>query len=309
MSDLIDIREKLEDTRSTIARIYTSLAADPNDKGLALMLESLESRQTALESTFNRVANARHLEVCSYRLIRSDDEVMPIVTVGETLKTFQAWLTVVYDAIKSGTKRRSRPSADVVQQTTLDFGYTFAGSLGVVFTVPGERDLFDNSELNRSIDGMFSMLRAKEPNELVQFARAFGISSIRRMYEWASNHANYGISVHIKWRRVDTIRSEMMLQAPEATHLCELIDLTSETTDEEIVVVGKVVGLDTVARNFHMTFTDADEIKGQMAEDFTYDGETLEHTYRATILRSKIVRYATEEEELSHKLLHLEEVN
>ncbi len=308
MNDLIDIREKLEDTHSAIARIREDLAAEPNDRRLALMLESLEQRRDSLETAFHKIANARQLEVCSYRLIREDDQAfLPIAVVGETLKAFQSWLTVVFDAIKSGPKLRSRPAAEIVQQTTLDFAYTFAGSLGVVFTVPSERDLFHNSELDRSVDGMFQMLRVHTSDELVQFARAYGVSAVRRMYDWANNHSNYAVSVDIKWRRGEKIRNEILVQAPEAAHLCQLIDSTSDVTDEEITVTGKLVGGDTVTRNFHMSFPSADDIKGQMADDFTYVGDlTLEHLYKARILKRKIVRYATEEEDFSYRLLNLE---
>jgi hypothetical protein len=308
MNDLIDIREKLEDTHSAITRLREDLAAEPNDRRLALMLESLEQRQDSLEATFYKVANVRQLEVCSYRLIRENAQtVFPIAVVGETLKTFQSWLTVVFDAIKNGPKMRSRPAADIVQRTTLDFGYTFPGSLGVVFTVPSERDLFDFSELDRCVDGMFHMLRVHTPEELVRFARSYGVSAVRRMYDWANNHSSYAVSVDIKWRRGEKIRNEIFVQSPEATRLCELIDSTSDVTSEEIAVTGELVGGDTVTRNFHMRFLSAEDIKGQIADNFTYVGNlTLERNYRARILRSKIIRYATEQEDYTYRLLNLE---
>ena len=70
MNELLDLREKLQDTHATMARLREAMAATPNDEGLALMAESLVSRQENLEGKFSEVANTQQLDVCKYRLLR-----------------------------------------------------------------------------------------------------------------------------------------------------------------------------------------------------------------------------------------------
>ena len=122
MSALLDIREKLIDTQSAIARMEAELSANRNDEGLSLMLESLIKRQQSLEETFLEVAYREQLEVCSYRLIREHtDGFFPVAALGDTLKNFQTWLTTVFDAIRTGPKEKAAPSAEMVQRSMLRF--------------------------------------------------------------------------------------------------------------------------------------------------------------------------------------------
>lgn len=48
--------------------------------------------------------------------------------------SFQKLVSVVYGAIKHGPRQRQRISEDVALETAFEFGYSFAGSLGLVFT-------------------------------------------------------------------------------------------------------------------------------------------------------------------------------
>ncbi len=162
MSALLDIRDKLRDTHAAIARAEVELSVNRDDEGLGLMLESLVQRQRSLESAFLEAAYRDQVEVCSYRLIKEQDGNFPIAALGDTLKNFQTWLTTIFDAIRTGPKEKARPSADIIQQTTLDFGYGFAGSLGLVFTIPNERLLIGESDLDHAIDAMFRMLHSQK---------------------------------------------------------------------------------------------------------------------------------------------------
>jgi len=309
VSALLEIRDKLRDTHAAVARLESELAADGNDPGLGLMLESLIQRQKSLETAFLEAAYRDQIEVCSYRLIKEQDENFPVAALGDTLKGFQTWLTTIFDAIRTGPKDKARPSADIVQQTALDFGYAFAGSLGLVFTIPNERLLIGESDLDLAVDAMFRMLHSQKQEELAEFAHAYGVSAIRRMYDWAYTHARYAISADIKWKRKEQIRKEVLLQAPEAAYLCRLIESTNEIEGEEITVMGQLVGGDTVTNTFHLKFPNSPDIKGQMSKTFSYSGELiLDRNYKATLLETKTIHYSTDSEKIDHILLTLRPV-
>lgn len=305
MSALLEIRDKLRDAHVAVARLETALAADRDDAGLGLMLESLLQRQKSLESAFLDAAYRDQIEVCSYRLINERDN-LSVAALGDTLKGFQSWLTTIFDAIRTGPKEKARPSVEIVQQTTLDFGYAFAGSLGLVFTVPNERLLVGETDLDLAIDAMFRMLHSQKQEELAQFAHAYGVGAIRRMYDWAYTHARYAISADIKWMRKEQIRKEILLQVPEAENLCKLIDSTNEIEGDKITVIGQLVGGDTATGTFHLEVPESPDIKGRMTQTFSYAGELiLDRNYSADLLMTKTIHYATDLEEVNYELLAL----
>jgi len=237
---------------------------------------------------------------------KEHDETFPISVLGDTLKNFQTWLTTVFDAVRTGPKERARPSAEMVRQTTLDFGYAFAGSLGFVFTIPNERLLLGDTDLDRAVDAMFRMLHSQTQEELGHFAHDFGISAIRRMYDWANTHARYIVSADIKWRRKEEVRKEVLLQAPEADNLCRLIDATNEVENEVTTLIGQLVGADTATNTFHLRFPNSPDIKGNMNQKFSHSGDlTLDRKYTATLLMTKTIRYATDSEDITYELLEL----
>lgn len=306
MNGLLDLRDKLRDTHAAMARLKDAVIADPEDQGLDLMLQSLERRQEDLETAFRQAANAEQVEVCSYRLIQEHDS-LPVAALGDTLKNFQVWLTTIFDAIRSGPKQRARVAADIVQQSTLDFAYAFSGSSGFVFTVPNERLLIGDSDLDRTISAMFAMMRAKEQKQLVEFAHVLGVSAIRRMYDWASTQNQYGVSTDIKWRRQEDVRNEILIQALEAANLCDLINATSDAEGEEITVVGELVGGDLVTLAFHLRFPEAEDMKGRISPKFSYAGVlALRRTYKATVFKTTTVHFATDSETIAYELLNLE---
>jgi len=236
--------------------------------------------------------------------------IFPVAALGDTLKNFQTWLTTIFDAIRTGPKERARPSADMVQQSTLDFGYAFAGSLGFVFTIPNERLLFGGSDLDQAVDVMFRMLHSQKQEELVEFAHLFGVSAVRRMYDWADTHRRYIVSADIKWRRGDAVRNEVLLQAPEAENLCKLIESKNDIEGDVIVVTGQLVGGDTVTNTFHLRFPNSPDMKGHMTQKFSYSGDlVLDRNYEARVLVTKTIYYATDSEDIDYELLELKPLN
>jgi len=306
MSSLLDIRTKLQETNAAIAKLQESVAADPTDIALGLMLTSLERRQKSLESAFLRYADLEQIDVCSYRLIRDKEDEFPIGALGETLKNFQSWLTNVYAAIKTGAKRSARVAGDIAQQSTLNFAYSYPGSLGFVFTIASERLLVGESDLDKAVDVMFRMLQARSSEELSTYAKNYGVPPIRRMYEWAENHVRFAISADIQWQRKDVLRNRIILQVPEAALLCNLIEAASDVQAEEVSVVGQLVGADVITQKFHIRVPQGGDIEGSLGESFNVSEElVLNRSYSAEIVKRTTIYYATEKELTTYELVRL----
>jgi hypothetical protein len=180
--------------------------------------------------------------VFRYALDRGEGE-FSLNALTDSLRSFQSWLTAVFDAIRSNRpKARARVSAENTVLSTLDFGYSYAGSVGFVFTMPRERILIGERELDRAIAKIFEMIRVGDPEQLAQFARDMGLASVKKMYDWAHVHSQYAIGANIKWQRADDILGDVTFQPEEATRLESMIENTSPETIEIIPLIGLLEG-------------------------------------------------------------------
>src|SRR5207253_10948200 len=115
-------------------------------------------------------------------------------------------------------------------------------------------------------------------------AQEIGVASIRKIYQWADDHTTSGLNANIQWLRNEDVRGALIVDVPQLIKLKEAINQTSEEVEKVISVSGLLVGVDVVTRKFHMTFEDAEEMKGELSEALAEGGEIpVKHRYRATI--------------------------
>jgi hypothetical protein len=162
-----------------LERLERDIIKDPRDWSLAITAQSLRQRQIDLEREFASLANINLLDVCDYRLVPPESGEYPIVSVAKTLASFQELVTTVFDAFKTAPKLRARFTADIVAASTLNFGYAYPGSLGFVLTMPNDRLLLGESELDRAFEAIFEMAKAQRPAELAAYVARVGVASIR----------------------------------------------------------------------------------------------------------------------------------
>jgi hypothetical protein len=307
MNMLLDLREKLQDTHATMARLRRALIASPGDDGLALMAESLAQRQEDLEVAFSRAAGAQLLDVCKYRLIPETGDAYPILGISKILAEFQQLVTTVFDAIK--TKRpkvRARIAPDLVQLSTFDFGYVAPGSLEVVLTVPNDRLLLVESDLDHAVNTVFRMMKSSDARDVGNLAETVGAASIKKLYELSEDHYKYALSADIRWIRDTDIKAEIFVQPAEFEFLCGRLDERSEETNETVSVRGRLVGLDVDVGTFHMTFPEGEDIRGRLGGMVTRDRPSqVPGNYIADMVKTTVVYYSTREDNTRYELLEL----
>lgn len=182
MNDLLDTIEKLQDTQAAIRRAEKAVLEHPEMPSVALSLKSLRKRQQSLEALFSSLADDQWFDVCSYKLLPEKEGRPTLPSLTNTLGDFQTLFTLVYDTIKNGPKQRGRASAEATAATTFGFGYSFTGSVGFVLTLPNERLLTDETDLDRAMSTVFEMARAQSPQDVAKFAKELGAAPIRTMY-------------------------------------------------------------------------------------------------------------------------------
>ncbi|TWA87146.1 hypothetical protein FBZ83_1018 [Azospirillum brasilense] len=300
MSSLPDLQQMIMDTGALTSRLERLLAAHPESSSLGANIASLRKRQAKLEAAFREEADRVEVDVCNYRLIPEVERPLA-AGVGDALKTFQSLLSVVYDAVKYGPKSTKRIGAEVWAQTALGFNYTYAGSIGIVMTLPNERLLID-SHLDEAMKTVFEMVKSPDSSTVLSHARQLGVGPVRAMHDWAQGHLAAGFGASIKWGRGDDIRSEVLVQMPELENLRRVI---SEASDENVdywYVSGDLVGANVSSKTFHIKTEDMN-IKGTFGAAIG-QAQTVElpKRYRFKLRRTTRVYYSTDKEDVEYFL-------
>jgi hypothetical protein len=304
MRHLSDIQGQLRELTGAIARLERALADHPLDS-LLVNIRSLQKRQHELEGEFTKAAALAQSDVCTYRLF-ADGERETISGLSSVLGDFQSLFTVIYDALKHGPKRRAVWGSESALATSLGFAYTFGGSLGIVMTVANEKELFDDTPIDLAMKVLLAMSKAETPSQIARFAERLGPAPVRAMYKWATDHVSAGLGADIQWRREDRVKATLLIQDSELRRLKETIATTSDQQVETVTVVGRLVAADVEQRRFRLK-VDKQRIRG-----FYTDAISLEQTvelpkmYRATLRKTTVTYYSTEQDQVTYELLSLE---
>src|SRR5579883_547787 len=182
MSDLLDIQEKLQDTNAMLAQVERQIAANPNIPSLLVNLRALHNRKRQLESQFDSAAAQVGIDVCRYRLLTEGQP--KIAAIAKTMLDYQELISILFDALKNGAKQTAKIGADILAETSLDFAYTFPGSVGFTLTIPNERLLLIESALDECVRIVSRLVKSKVPEDILGYARQFGSAPIRSLFRW-----------------------------------------------------------------------------------------------------------------------------
>lgn len=307
MTTLFELAAELRQTHAAIRQINDLIGAHPNDDALEVNMLAIQKRQRVLESQFAELANQQHIDVLGYRFVPETGNSYPLSAVAGALSALQEAISVVFDALKTVPKLRARVSADIAALTTLNFAYTYDGSLGFAFSIPNERLLFAGSDLDRAMELVFKLMKATSRDEISIIAHIIGVAGVRKIYQWAEHHSKYDIGADLEWRRRQEVRNEVRVQPTELERLRELIEESSPETVEPVTLDGVLMGIDVTADTFRLAVPEGDDVRGRLAEEFNRSEHWAVVTrYRARLdVRTKI-SYATEAEIKSYFLKELQ---
>lgn len=305
MSDILYLQEQLQDTSEAIAKSQQAVASDPASKAATAMLRSVEKRREKLEHQFLLAAQELGVDVCSYRFF--SDLIRPLVSpLCNALIEFQSLYSLAYDAIKYGPKKPGKKvSPDVIEETAFGFGYTFAGSLGVVLTFDNSKRLLFETALDESMREIETLARATTSADVSACGKRLGAPVVRAAHRWASAHAESSLGAEIAWKKGDDVLVNLLLEARSFADLVETIGTTTETITEEMEMVAKLAGADTEKRTFHLVLPDEGEIQGRFSDEISHD-QTFEvgRPHKVRVRKRVRVYYATDKEEAaSYQLL------
>lgn len=306
MSDVVSLAADIQNATALLAELQRAVVEQPGSKALLLSVGSVQARLADLEAEFKSEAAILGLGVCTYRLF-GDHPTYNAGGLGAALERFQGLISTVYSAVKSGEPRRSaRLSDEVLRESTLGFGFSFAGSVGFALTLPTQPQLFEDP-INESVTLAFKMARATSPEAVRDYARRLGPASVRRLYEWARVHEEHALGADIAWMGLRPLSTELLLQPPEFSRLRGLIEVVSEEQNEPIVLSAMLVGLDSETGTFHARFDDGDEVRGHLGSEILFsEPARIPARHTLWLNRKTITRLATGLETVSWTLDRME---
>ncbi len=310
MTDIAQILRDLRDTEAERQRLH-ELAQDMAEyEALEINLLSLEKRERLLRTQFEEISAVVDESICDYRIIPELPDRYPLAAIGACLQKFQELFSIVFDAVKNKPKLRAHISAEVLDQSTLNFGYAYSGSLGFAFTVPSERLLLIESEIDMAARLFLSILKCESPDDIRKLVPTVGVASITRAYELSQVHGSYAFNTQVQWRKGGDVTHDVMIHAADFERLRAIIDETGEEETETFEMTGRLVGLDVDTNYFHMTFPGAEDLKGSLSDGF-FGGLALSvpGLYQANLMRKWRLHYSTGQEDEDWILLQLRPIS
>jgi len=248
----------------------------------------------------------KQIDICNYALLSNEGDHYPISAVTGSIRYFQELFSVVYDAIKNGPKKKARLSAEVLANTSFEFGYVYPGSLGFALAIPNQRYLLIQSEIDEAADLVFKLLQSGSIKDVLELVPKVGVAALPRVYNLCQVHSDYRLDARIQWAKNKEITNDIVVHSPEFERLGDILKETSDTDEEKASIPGTLVGLDVDTDYFHFFPVEGDEIRGKLSKDFEHDASWgVPAKYTAEIIVRTRTQYSKGEEIKSYELVTL----
>jgi hypothetical protein len=288
MSSLLDIQKQLLETTAIMAEVERTIATHPDDNGVFLTAKSIQARHKELETAFKHEASRQEKDVIDYRLF-SDDR-MKMLSMTSVLDNFQRLFSIVFDAMANGAKSTAKIKTEVIGKTSLGFGYTYFGSIGVALTLPNTSELFE-TQIDNAMKETFGLMSIKSKEDIKSSIRRLGAGTISVFNDWVDSHVRDNIDAEIKWAKSTVKEITKPIQIPNLKYIKTLLEDTPIEESEILEFESTLVGCDTNKKIFHIS-TDEQDIAGNMDENIikkiTDNKITLPAIYTFRLLKKTI---------------------
>ena len=292
MSALAELQERIQSTNALIAEWDSSLARVQGEAPPSVLanIRSLEKLKRRLEAEFLEVAAQEELEVYRYRIINGPRRIT-LSEVAESWGKFQDFFGAVYSALtKTATQGKKPPQAVGVD---LGYGYSFAGSVGVVVTVPPEIGIYATTPLEDASNTVFDMVEGQALNKI---AKTVGPVPIQRLHEWVGVHIKNQAGLGLEWRSQQEIKRTVVLDYPQLEAIRATVADTTTTAILEIS--GELYAVDTDIKQFKLRGDDKEEYCGTFGDAITPEhAASVPARYRAKIIKTTKIIFTSGEPE------------
>lgn len=294
--------------RTKVAAMERALVANPSDKGLRISLLSARKLADRAESDLMDAAAASQIDLCRYRLQKQSSGHYTATSLANSVISFQDVVTALYNFVENGAKSVARYSERIREQSALNVAYTFPGSMGVLFSVPNDRNLFNEGKIDGVMDGLDRLAAIHDVQDVRQVVREMGLNVVRTAYRWADHNWHSDYSVDVVWTHSNRIVKGGIFTRNQFLRMTTAIKSTSDEQIHKFTVVGTLVGMHVLSDTFSLATENGTTFSGRLSSSFDRREYKIPREYRAKIAEITTVNYATEMTSNRYELLSLSEV-
>lgn len=296
MSGIDRTRNEILLAKQRIRELEKALAISPDDRGLVLMIRSMENRCRGLEIEFANQCAAMGTDVCRYRAFGPEVDVAELFL--KSFIGFQNLYSVTYSAITRGARKSPKIPQDDLNKSRFQIEYTFAGSVGLMVSLPNTPVLGDmETDLDATFNAVVSMCKHTDMEAIRAEAIKYGPAVLQSLYKWSRTNAESNIGADISWCRKNAVRASVEVQSQEYARIRDALLKVTDKSTESHTVHGRLVGIDLESKRFHFVGNDDEHYHGAYGDAIGDDEEVpVGSHYIATMIRTFWSNVATEEE-------------
>jgi hypothetical protein len=305
MSDYAFVADRAKKVFASVARLEQVLEENPNDRATELNLMAMRKLAAQARDELELLAKYNRIEICQYRLIPVFDVGYNVGSVGKVLTEYQNLFSQIFDALRNGAKNNVGVGRESAEQSSLEFGYTYSGSLGFTLLSKSKRDFFEGT-LDQTIATLFDIINLRDETSVRRVARHLGKAVVKRAHDWSRVNVDGGFSVDVRWKLSD---GRILGEVVDRSRMIEMISSISATSDKRtrtIDVIGFLLAVSLPKRTFQITVPEGEVFIGQFGDNILLPELTVGMLYRAKIEVSEITFYSTETDRVSYRLLSIE---
>jgi hypothetical protein len=283
------------------------LARSPQDKGLRLTLLSAKRRAERAEELMLEMAESAQVDLCRYRMIRPNDNQFPALHIAQSILNYQHLFTAVYDFAKSQTARASATYAKGLRERTLlNLAYTYPGSMGVLLSIPADRNLFGEGDLDNVVRALQRITEVNSEQDVKEIAREMGLNVVRKASDWAKHNWDAEYSSDVQWRDSQDVRVGSFIARERFLRISSLINQTSDEEISDVTALGTLVGYHDLSERFSFATGNGDIYNGRLHDNFARQVYKIPAEYTARMQERTVTNYAADTVKKTYLLLALE---
>lgn len=305
MSDLDELISALNETNAASAHLAKSVGDRPSDEVLQINARAIEKRNKDLKRRLEQSLSRSQNDLVQYKISRDWNVFYSAKAVASSLGSFQELFTAIFDAVKAGPKQRFRPSQDNIAASTFNFAGATTGSVLISLSVPNERLIAIESDVEQSFSLLEDLARSRTAEQLNALVATIGVASISKAYQWADASVSHGLDTTISWGRFPNAMREINLSDDDAKIIRDVIEHTTQASDSTVEIRGILHGFDGATSYFHLEDLETkQDLKGDLDQGISPTWTTGQ-IYIATLKRIVTLIYATGQEKEDWTLINL----
>ncbi len=305
MSDIGFYVSRARQAYSRVSAISEELAKNPSDMALRASLASAERLAARADIDALDMSREKHIDVVRYRLIERTRHDFRVNDVTQSLLAFQDLLSHTYLALTAGPRTRAGLTVDARDKTTLNFGWTFPGSLGVVLLAPSEHRLFEG-RFDDTVAAMRDLVNSRDRDEVKDAGKVLGPAVVYKAFDWAKANTKGDFDLDLQWRLSEDRMVGGVIEKRTFEHFVDAVVTTNDVDTAPISTRGVLVGINSRTKSFHFVEPEGESYRGKLDDAFPSQHEwAINHAYDAEIVAQTTLEYATNEERTIYRLKNL----